>query len=73
MPSLKVKGHSTRSKVASRGRFSDLTADWVLISRQRAHDGNGPMGFKRININSKQRCIMGAAVHILVGEEKKNK
>lgn len=34
-------------------------------NRQRAHDGSGPMGFKRINIqvNSKQRCIMGTALH----------
>lgn len=43
-------------------------------NRQRAHDGSGPMGFKRINIqvNSKQRCIMGTALHLWIGEKEKN-
>lgn len=45
-----------------------------LNNRQRAHDGSGPMGFKRINIqvNSKQRCIMGTALHLWIGEKEKN-
>lgn len=65
MQSLKVKGQSTRSTDASRGRHCFGSLNESFNNRQRAHDGSGPMGFKRINIqvNSKQRCIMGTALH----------